>query len=132
MHNYIATKSTLSFPEVLRSREPKVLLENRVVQILTKRLKELNIIWGPKAFRGGLNNPDLPVWLIKKLESLIALGEIMDWKLSKAVKDELDATIEDIETFNPAFIKSLKRATSDIKAGRFTTQKELEQKYHQQ
>ena len=129
MSNHITTKPSLSFPEVLRSREPKILFENRLIQLLTKRLKELKIIWSPQAFRGGLTNPKLPVRLITKLESLITLAEATDWKLSKVAKDELDTTIEDIETFNPSFRKFLKGATSDIKSGYFVTQKKLKQKH---
>jgi len=119
----------LSFPEVMRSRKPRATFETRLVSLLSSRLKELKIIWSPKAFRGGLNNPKLPIALLKKLESLIFLAEAVNWNLSKAIRDEMDATVEDIETFNPVFRESLKKAAADIKAGRFVSQKDLEKKY---
>lgn len=119
----------ISFPEVLRAREPGAILEMRLIALLTLRLKELNVVWGPKAFRGGLHNPKLPSSLLRKLESLIILGENLNWNLSKAVKDELDATVEDIESFNPAFRDKLRRASADIRKGKFITQEELEKRY---
>ena len=93
------------------------------------RLAGLKVIWNPQAFRGGLGNPKLPLSLLKKLESLITLAEAVNWKLSRVARDELDVTVEDIETFNPAFRASLKRASADIKKGRFVTQEELERRY---
>lgn len=120
---------SLSFPEVIRSRHPRMVFENRLISLLKARLGDLNIIWNPRAFRGGLNNPALPVWLLKKLESLLFLAETVEWKLSRASRDELDATIEDIETFNPPFRKSLARASAALKAGRFVTHRELERQY---
>jgi len=129
----MASQTTLnpiiSFPEVLRARKPKALFETRLIALLVKRLNELAIIWSPKAFRGGLNNPQLPHMLLRKLESLIILGENLNWQLSKPLKNELDSTIEDIETFNPPFIESLRRASADIKRGKFITQRELEKRY---
>lgn len=129
MSNQTISNPILSFPEVLQSRKPREIFESRLVTLLNIRLKELKIIWNPKAFRGGLNNPKLPAVLLKKLESLIFLAETINWKLSNILKNEIDAAIEDIETFNPPFRKSLKRASANIKAGHFTTQEELEKRY---
>jgi len=113
---------------MIKSREPKSLLEQRLISLLTKRLKELKIIWNSKAFKGGLNNPELPHAILRKLESLIFLAETLNWKLSKLLKDELDSTIEDVETFNPAFRARLKKASEEFRAGKFITLETLEQK----
>lgn len=125
MINQTILNPILSFPEVVQSRKPKEMFEMRLIKLLKVRLKELKIIWSSQAFRGGLNNPELPAYLLKKLESLIVLAESLDWKLSKTLKDELDITVEDIETFNPAFIKRMKRASAEIKKGNFITFEEL-------
>jgi hypothetical protein len=123
------TKTTLnpilSFPEVVQSRKPREMFESRLIKLLRTRLKELKIIWSSEAFRGGLNNPELPAYLLKKLESLIVLAESLDWKLSKTLKDEFDITVEDIETFNPPFRKMLERASKEIEKGNFMTHEEF-------
>ncbi|OGM91091.1 hypothetical protein A2755_00010 [Candidatus Wolfebacteria bacterium RIFCSPHIGHO2_01_FULL_48_22] len=126
----IASKTNiLSLPLLLRAAKPKLAIEQNLVQLLTVRLKELRMAWNPAAFRGGLMNPRLPVWLLEKLESLITLAETSDWRLSKSLASELDNTIEDIETFDPPFQAALRQASRDVKAGRFVTQEVLEQRY---
>jgi hypothetical protein len=116
----------LSFPDVVYARKPRMLFDSRLVALLAKRLKELRIVWSPGAFRGGLNNPELPRHLLTKLESLILLAEALDWKLSKNMVDEIDNTVEDFETFNPMFRARIKRASEDFKKGKFITLEELE------
>lgn len=118
----------ISLPEMIRARKPKSLTEQRLISLLTKRLKELKIIWNPRAFRGGLNNPELPSDILKKLESLLLLAEAVNWKISKQLKDELDSTVEDIETFNPPFRAWLKKASEESRAGKFITLEALEKK----
>lgn len=113
---------------MIKAREPKSLTEQRLVSLLTKRLKELKIIWSPKAFSGGLNNPELPNNILKKLESLILLAEAVNWNISKQLQDELDSTVEDVETFNPPFRTRLKKASEEFKAGKFITLDELGKK----
>jgi len=129
MANQILSKPLLSFPEVIRSRQPKAVFEEKLLALLTVGFRELKIVWDPKAFRGGLNNPKLPSWLLKKLESLISIAEGIDWKLSKSLKEELDVTVEDIETFNPPFRRGLRKSSEDIKAGRKVSQEEMEKRY---
>jgi len=118
-----------SFSALFAVREPKRLLEEELIKLLKVRLKELKIIWNPLAFRGGLSNRQTPSWLLKKLESVIELAEAVDWRLSKVARDELDTTVEDIETFNPRFRESLKRESAAVKAGKFVTQEELEKRF---
>ena len=112
----------ISFPELVRVRKPQALFEERLISLL-------NIVWNPKAFHGGLHNSKLPVWLLQKLESLIVMSESVRWKISKAARNELDATIEDIESFNPSFQESLRRASSDIRAARGVLHEELAKRY---
>lgn len=118
-----------SLPEIIKAKEPREALENRLISILNMRLKELKIIWSRKAFRGGLNNPHLPVGLLKKLESLIIFAEAVNWKLSKNFAQELDSAVEDIETFNPPFIKKMEKFSKEIKSGKYITHEELVRKW---
>lgn len=133
MSNQTILKPIFSFPDIIRSREPRALLENRLIAILTVRLKALKIIWNPTAFRGGLHNPQTPPRLLKKLESLILAAEVSGWDISNALERELDEVVEDIETFNPAFRKRLAReqkaALHDFKAERTVSQEELERRF---
>lgn len=129
MREQTTTSPLISFSELVRARKPQALFEERLLTLLRFRLKQLKIVWNPRAFRGGLNNPKMPASLLEKLESLIVLAESVNWKLSKAVRDELDAIIEDIESFNPVFQESLRRASADVRAGRVVTQEELEKRY---
>lgn len=121
-----------SLAGVLRAPRPRSFLEEELTKLLKKRLKQLDIVWNPKAFRGGLSNSQLPPRLLEKLESLLIAAEISGWDISNQLRHELDETVEDIESFNPAFRKRLARehaaALRDIKAGRFVTQEELERK----
>ena len=70
---------------------------------------------------------------MEKLANLIAEAEASDWKVSKWLTAELDETVEDIETFNPAYREALKKeareARRDIKAGRYISSDELMAKY---
>ena len=104
------------------SSRPKAVVEDRLVKILTKRCKELRILWNPSVFRKGLRNPKLPAWILDKLENLIVVCEASDWKISNAFSFELDETIEDIETFNPKYRAWMNKARRDrfrdIKLGR--------------
>ena len=126
----IASRSDIiSLPTILRAPKPKAAVTEGLVRLLTPRLKALKIVWNPTAFRGGLHNPALPAWLPAKLESLITLAEASGWRVSRRLRGELDTTIEDIESFNPPFVAALKRASRDIRAGRFTTMGDLERKY---
>src|SRR3989344_2252817 len=118
----------LSFPDVIQTKEPKSIFENRLIAMLKKRLKELKIVWGPAAFKGGLNNPELPVEILKKLESLISISEALNWNVSVTLKNELDSTVEDIETFNPPFRARIKKISKEIKSGKFISFDKLEKK----
>ncbi|OGF61929.1 hypothetical protein A2926_00385 [Candidatus Giovannonibacteria bacterium RIFCSPLOWO2_01_FULL_44_40] len=129
MANQTITGPIISLSEVIKSREPKSLTEQRLISLLTKRFGDLQIIWNPKAFREGLNNPELPSNILKKLDSLLLLAETIDWKISKPLKDELDSTVEDIETFNPSFRMRLKKASEEFRAGKFIALEALEKKF---
>jgi hypothetical protein len=108
----------LSLPILLRSNQPRKVIEDCLIKLLKKRLKELKIVWNASAFRGGLSNPNLPTRLLEKLENLLAVAEASGWKISGELKIELDETIEDIESFNPPFRKSIKKIQGNLKAGR--------------
>ena len=129
MQRLAATPPILSLPVVLRPPQPKRAVADGLIRLLRARLNAADIIWNPIAFRGGLGNPKLPAWLLQKLESLLALAEASGLKLSRALRDELDATVKDIESFNPPFRASLRRASRDVRAGRFVTQETLERRY---
>lgn len=111
----------------------KTVVENKLIKLLTKHLKELGIIWVPYNFRQALRNPKLPADLLEKLENLIAEAEASNWKISKAVASEIDDTVEDIETFNPAYRaahkKEMLEVKRDIKLGRGISFDELKVKY---
>ena len=102
------------------------MFEKKLVALLKKNLRRLGVIWSPEAFQAGLHNPALPNFVLRKFDSLLSLASAVDWKLSKAIAHELDNTIEDIETFNPAFRDALRQATRDIRAGKGIRQQELE------
>ena len=112
----------VSLPDLMLASEPKALVEDRLVKLLKARLKELKIIWNPDTFRRGLSNPKVPSWVLEKFENLIAVAEASGWKISNALALELDETVEDIESFNPAFRAALKKekrdALRDIRLGR--------------
>jgi len=120
-----------SLPEVMTSPRPKAVLEEELVKLLKKRLKELKIVWNPEVFRKGLSNPKMPKWLLAKLENLLLIAEASDWKVSNALALELDETIEDIESFNPAFRAALKKerrdALKDIRLGRAVSIEEIKE-----
>ena len=129
MTNQILSKPLISFLEVVRSREPKTVFEAKLLALLTLRLKELKIVWNPKAFKGGLSNPALPEWIIRKLESIIDAAETCEWRISNMLKHELDETVEDVETFNPPFrgrlARERKTALRDFRLGRTISHNEL-------
>ena len=108
----------LSVARILRAANPKEEVTNEVITLLEAHLKTLHIRWNPKAFRAGLNNPALPMELLRKLEDFLGVAKSLDWSVPKAVVDALDGVIEDIESFNPAFLDSLKasRASGRIPA----------------
>lgn len=116
----------LSFVEVIRSPEPKIVFEKKLIALLTKNLRRLGIMWSAEAFQGGLHNHELPTALLRKFESLLSLASAVDWKLSKVFVQELDNTIEDIETFNPAVRKRLRQASEDIRGGKYVKHEDLE------
>ena len=111
------------------SSRPKVVVEDALVKLLKKRLKELNVLWVPSNFRKALTNPKLPADLLAKLENLIFAAELSDWKISNSLKFELDETIEDIESFNPAYREAMKResreARRELKSGKLIPLEEL-------
>jgi hypothetical protein len=125
----IQSPVSLSFLEVIRSPEPKVVFEKKLVGLLKKNLRRLGILWSAEAFQGGLHNHELPSAILRKFESLLSLASAVDWKVSKAIASELDNTIEDIETFNPPFRESLRRAAADMRAGKYVTHDELEREF---
>ena len=123
----------VSLPDVLLSPRPKVAVETALIKLLSKRLKELGIVWNASNFRKALESPKLPKWLLVKLENIIAAAEFSDWRISNSLKHELDETVEDIETFNPAYRAALKKeardAERDFKAGKFISSEDLMAKY---
>lgn len=100
----------ISLSKIIRAAEPREELENELVALLAVQLKKLGISWNPDAFRAGLNSPELPEELLKKLEDFLNIAEPLNWALPKTFVDEFDTLIEDIESFNPAFSKSLERS----------------------
>lgn len=111
------------------SLRPKVVAEDALMKILTKRLKPLKIIWDPPTFRKALKNPGLPSWILAKLENLITTAEASGWRISSALARELDETVEDIESFNPAFRTWLKKSHRDalreMKLGKLISAEEV-------
>lgn len=102
--------------------EPKLVVTKNLIKLLKNRLGELKIIWNPDTFRKGLSNPRMPKWLLEKLENLLVVAEASNWKISNALALEIDETVEDIESFNPAYRAALKKekrdALRDIRLGR--------------
>lgn len=101
-------RSYLSVAKILRAADPKAEVTNELVKFLLDHLKPLKIRWNPHAFRAGLTSPALPEALLRKLEDFLEVAELLGWSLPKSVVDELDRIIEDIESFNPAFVNSLR------------------------
>lgn len=108
-----STSTIVSLSDVMLSSRPKVVVEDALVKLLRKRLKELNITWDPPTFRKALKNPKLPAWILAKLENLIAAAEASGWRTSNALALELDETVEDIESFNPTYRTWLKKSRRD-------------------
>ena len=107
----VLTHPYLSLSKIIRATQPKEELEDELLSCLSIHLKRLGIRWSPSAFRAGLNNSQLPEGLLRRLEDFISVSETLDWALPKTFVDELDGLIEDIESFNPSFVKAL-RASS--------------------
>ena len=132
MAEIISLPKILSLSKVLTSPRPQELVKEELITLLKNRLKKLDILWNPKSFSGGLSNPELPKKLLNKLENLVSLAELSNWELSSQVKLEIDETIEDIETFNPSFrkslIKEIKQAKEDLIKGRAISGEEMERK----
>jgi hypothetical protein len=101
-------RSYLSVANILLATDPKEELIKELVACLEAHLKPLKIRWNPRAFRAGLNNPELPAALLRKLEDFLGVAESLNWSVPKTVAEELDRVLEDIESFNPAFISSLR------------------------
>lgn len=102
-------KTVISLADLLTASEPKRVLEDALIAILRKQLPKLGIIWNANAFRAGLKNPKLPKKLLQKLESLLEVAELSHWELSTEAVRELDEVVEDVESFNPAFLERMKR-----------------------
>ena len=111
-------RAYLSVANILLADDPKEELINELVACLEVRLKSLRIRWNPRAFRAGLNNPALPEGLLRKLEDFVGVAESLNWIMPKTVAGELDRVIEDIESFNPAFVNALRasRASGRVPA----------------
>ena len=107
-HIEIAAPYNISLAKVIRSSHPREELEDGLVVLLRPQLKKLGISWNPKAFKAGLNNPELPDELLRKFEDFLNVSESLKWALPKTFVEEFDKVIEDIETFNPSFSKELK------------------------
>jgi hypothetical protein len=105
-----AALSYLSLSKLIRSDQPKEELEDELISLLCGHLKRLGIKWNPSAFRAGLNNPELPEEVLRKLEDFLNIAESLRWSLPFSFVEELDKAIEDIESFNPAFCKFLKES----------------------
>jgi hypothetical protein len=112
----------LSLTELLTAPKPRQLAEDNLIKVLSKRLPKLGIVWNRRVFRSALRSPRLPRRLLRKLENLLEAAEATEWDLSSALTHELDETIEDIESFNPAFREALnkeaRQARRDLKEGR--------------
>ena len=107
----VSTPPYLSLSKIIRATQPKEELEDELLACLSIHLKSLGIRWSPSAFRAGLNNSQLPEGLLRRLEDFLSVSGTLDWALPKTFVDELDRLIEDIESFNPSFVKAL-RASS--------------------
>ena len=129
MNNATLGHPLFSFVDIIGVERPREAFERKLIGILTVRLKQMKIIWSASAFRGGLNNPEMPRSILKKLETILWLAETLEWHLSKNLIDELDSIIEDIESFNPSFRDRMRRMTKDFHAGRFVTQEQMEKRH---
>ena len=98
------SSSVVFLVQVMRSEEPRETLEKSLVALLKVRLKEWEVLWNPSNFCEGLRNPDMPVELLQKLEDLLLTSEKLQWDLPKTLVEDLDLVVEDIESFNPAYI----------------------------
>lgn len=116
---------SISLAKIIRSPEPRRELEDELVKLLSFQLKRLKIDWNPKAFRAALNNPDLPEELLKKLEDFLNIASVLRWSLPETFQEEFDQLIEDIESCNPAFLKSLDASRASGRVSSATVKKRL-------
>lgn len=110
----------ISLAKLIHAAEPRKVLINELLALLRVELKKLGIVWNPKAFRAALGNSDLPEELLERLEDFLRVADELDWRLPKTLLEGLDKTVEDIEAFNPAFLKSLEasRASGRVAAAK--------------
>ena len=104
---HVETSPYFSLSRIIRAVKPKEELENELIACLSVQLRRLRIRWNPRAFRAALNNPTLPEELLRKLEDFLSVAETLRWSLPKTFTEELNRLVEDIESYNPAFVKSL-------------------------
>ena len=111
-------RAYLSVARILRAANPKEEVTNELINFLGAHLKALGIQWNARAFRAGLQNPELPEELLRKLEDFLGVAESLNWVLPKTVAEELDRIIEDVESCNPAFVNRLRasRASGRVPA----------------
>lgn len=118
-------RSYLSVASILLADDPKEELINELVVCLASHLKPLKLRWNPNAFRAGLQNPELPEELLRKLEDFLEVAESLQWSLPKTVIEELDRVIEDIESFNPAFVNRLRASHASGRVTALAVKKRL-------
>ena len=115
----------ISLSKIIRAAKPRDELESELIALLSIQLKKMGISWNPNAFRAGLNNSELPEELLKKLEDFLNISEPLNWLLPKTFVDEFNTLIEDIESFNPAFSKSLEKSRASGRVSSSTIKKRL-------
>lgn len=103
MAETISLPKILSLSRILSIPHPQQAVKQDLTRMLKIQLKNLGVVWNAEAFNQALNNPALPVSLLKKLERLISIAETTNWDISPALKREIDETVEDIEIFNPDY-----------------------------
>jgi len=115
----------VSLPRLLSSPAPKLLISEGLTRLLVGKLRPSGVVFNEEAFSEGLTNPDLPVSLLDRLEELISSEEEKDWKLSKRIVAEFDKVIEEVESFNPLFLKSLEESRASGRVSSASVKKEL-------
>ena len=101
------SSSFLSIEKLLSAHEIRIELVKEIINILTQGLKRFNVIWNPKVFQEALLNGNVSPALLKKLDMLIKTAVTMNWEIPSSLVEEIDRVVEDIESFNPAFRKSI-------------------------
>ena len=115
----------LSVSRILRAANPKEELVSELIGVIGVHLKALGMPWDPKAFRAGLQNPELPTELLGKLEDFLHVAESLSGPLPRAVGEALGRVLEDIEAFNPAFLASMTASRSSGRVGSTVVKKRL-------